>query len=263
MKKFFPFLIPIAAAILLVLGATAPVPIQRNLFSTNVAGQPLLGTFTYSNASITATQFLIVDNTGLASMAPGNRVLWKGYGWNNGGKAFDWANGLGVLWTNGCFSNVVVNAGVSPIILTGVAGQTADYASILDSAGNRIGYFNSTNQMWWTTNDFYFSGTITVDGTATFTFPTLSSATASFDYHAQFFNSTNCGSVWRTGAFRRVVNTSTQVEGTILHRVSNVGTYDCTPSSGGLSGIILTFVNTTAPTPNVKVKVYGTIKYGN
>lgn len=100
-----------ASLLWLVLGAAAPAPVQRNQWTTNVQGQPIIGDFAVSNGVAgSGTNFVVTTFQGFTSFAPGPRQLWKLYGWGTGGpagdSALDWAGSSSRLATNG---SIVIN----------------------------------------------------------------------------------------------------------------------------------------------------------
>lgn len=98
-----------AMVLFLILGAAAPAPVQRNQWSTNVQGQPIIGDWTYSNSVAGSySNFLQFSGQGITSLAPGPRQLWKLYGWGNNGpvgdSVLDWSGSSSHLSTNGGIS---------------------------------------------------------------------------------------------------------------------------------------------------------------
>lgn len=263
MKKFLPGLfcgLALSWLLLMLMGAAAPAPIQRNQWSTNVQGQPVIGDFTYTNAAAGTTNFWLVNDQGINSLAPG-RSLWKGYSWfNSGGKAFHAADGFVQLLTNGAALMQAVDATVTPISTTGASGQGVDYLQVRDSAANVIGYFR-TNAMWQTTNDFYALLT-TTDATVT-TIQTLTmrdNTTVQVSARVSAFNATTSASYWRVATFRSVAGTVTQVGATTaVSTGEDNAAMDCT-------------IDTTANTIRIRAtgiaattilwKSYATLYYG-
>lgn len=152
MRKIHAIIGATLAAIVmwLVLGAAAPAPLYRNQWSTNVPGQPVIGDFIYSNsASGTETNFIIANSQGLLELAPGNRQLWKLYGWFGSGtdKAFDWNGSQSKLLTNGGAVLKLNDNGVG-LLVTGAAAQSSDLFSGANSAGGVLVSLRSDGRIY-------------------------------------------------------------------------------------------------------------------
>lgn len=159
----------LTVAVLLILGAALPAPIQRNQFSTNVQGQPVIGTWIYSNAAgpTTGTNFFICSEQGI------NGYGLIGQTWGlvdpmivTTGDVFQWANSQGVLRTNGsAVIRGIQNYGfrVNTSVLVPSTGTTNQ---IDPSIANSYRWTNmTTNVTIQLTNlvadselDFYFTG---------------------------------------------------------------------------------------------------------
>lgn len=115
-----------AFILFLLMGAAAPNPVQRNNFTTNVPGEPVIGGITYSNGDPAnfQTNHVVFTGGGIQSFAPGSRAIYKLYGWVNGNdKAFDWFNSASYLKTNGGANfagpiNAILQTNTSPSIST-------------------------------------------------------------------------------------------------------------------------------------------------
>lgn len=197
----------------LLMGAAAPNPVQRNLFTTNVPSASVIGGWTYSNALAgTGTNFISFTDQGVQQFAPG-RNIWKLYGWFATDKVFDW--GLGsILYTNGAGLFSALNAGVVPITAAGATGQGVNYLQVTDGAANVIGFFR-TNAMWQTTNDFYATLQTTDNTTNVILTITMRDNTAvRVSATTVGWNSTSSASTERIAAFKSVAGTVTQVGAT-------------------------------------------------
>lgn len=252
--------------ILMFTAATPPMPVLRGQWSTNVPSvASLIGDWSYSNqVAALGTNFVNSSYQGMEELA-GTRSLWKQHGWYGDPKLFEWG-GSSSFNSNGSAAFVIADGSVVPITVTGVASQTADYLSILDGAGNRIGYFNATNQMWFGTNYFYAAGTVTLDTTfqTVTTIPNRASAYIGMTIYAVFYNATNSGSSIQNAGWRRVGAVNTQVEGASFHAVGdNGGQLQLATTSAGASGINIQIRNSVFSIPNAAFKIYGTINWGN
>lgn len=251
-KYFFPGLfcgIALSWLMLMLMGAAAPAPIQRNNFSTNVSGQPVIGDFTYSNGVPAGvyTNHVVFSGQGVQGFAP-SRTLWKLNGWvNNSGVSIQLAE-LSSLNTNGSAQFVGVDAATVPIKSQGATGQGVDYLQVLDGPGNTIGYFR-TNAMWQTTNDFYALAA-TADATVT-TIQTITmrdNTAVQVSARVSAFNATTSASYWRVATFRSVAGTVTQVGATTaVSTGEDNAAMDCTiDTSANVIRIRITGVAATA-----------------
>lgn len=207
----------LAFVFFLLMGAAAPSPLQRNNFSTNVPGEPVIGGIIYSNGdpANVQTNYLIFSGGGIQSLSLGSRSIYKLYGWvNNTDKAFDWCNSASQLKTNGSGLFTGVNAGVVPITAAGATGQGVNYLQVMDGAANVIGFFR-TNAMWQTTNDFYATLQTTDNTTNVILTITMRDNTAvRVSATTVGWNSTSSASTERIAAFKSVAGTVTQVGAT-------------------------------------------------
>lgn len=140
---------------LLILGAVFPAPLQRNQFSTNVQGQPVIGTWIYSNAVVGGgTNFFIVNDQGINAYG----LIGQTWGLSDPhiittGDVFQWANGFGALRTNGSIVNVVRVPNATAYKGSGTSGQYVDIWQITDSTGNAVTSVSS-NGVFMATNGF-------------------------------------------------------------------------------------------------------------
>jgi hypothetical protein len=142
MKKFLPAICGAFLAMFvmwLVLGAAAPAPLYRNQWTTNVPGQPVIGSFIYSNSVAGAeTNFVIANSQGFLELNGGGRQLWKLYGWFGTDKAFDWNGSQSKLMTNGGAVLSLSDPTQVGLLVTGAAAQAGDLFNGNNSAGGTV-----------------------------------------------------------------------------------------------------------------------------
>jgi len=233
MKKYLlgSFVGAFAAILLLgvLLGAVGP-GVNHNNFTTNVPGTAVVGPWSYSNANTITltTNFITFDENGINEFRGGG-AMWTLVAWSSGNNTtFNWNGGQSALFTNGSGLFAVQDKTVNALRVAGATGQAVQYASILDGAGNEIGYFR-TNCFWATTNDF-FTVLVTTDNTTNniFTLTMRDNSAVRVIVDVIGYNSTSSASYGKVATFKSVGGSVTQVGNTAtVGAAEDDAAYEC------------------------------------
>lgn len=257
MKKYFALGagLSFVAVLLLLLGAAAPAPIQRNLFTTNVAGKPLIGSIIFSNGNHTFKGGILAVGDGVLNQTQLRFDVGSYVSDYTGSETWNFKTAAAGGADAATVARIAdVNAATNAPVI-----KLPNQIQTIDPVGNVIGT-NGFDGRWMSTNDIYATIQTTDATTVTaFSFVPRNNSVVRVHIEAVAWNSTSAATYGRLACFKNNGGTVTQVGATAsLLVVEEDAAYDCLPDISGTSVRVRVTGNTGR---TVNWKIYVTLRY--